>query len=361
MRPLNKQLYLADGTTTNAVGNYSVTKNTAGALCPAGKTWLVKGITFVLSDAAMEVGKYGALTALSNGIKVGIKNPPDSLTATVTPATLLVPVALTNIADLMLYGDGAEFLEPGAGDDILRGEFKFDPPVTVTGLQSIGVYLQDNLTGLSIHEFSLYGTELESNGYDSIAAGSTALTVTGDITSGEEFTGAVELNLYVSSGTVSEVRLLIGESVQVLAETADHTYGEDPVAITVHGENSTSYVESRLTPTAEVLFASGAVKRWLLTDPVTVVAQSVTWTGVTPATATATVQETFVLNYTEDGDSLIDSVTFSWGDGTADVIDSTPPYQQNHTYAVAGPYTITVTMTFSDGSTQVETEAITVS
>ena len=361
MRPLNKQLYLADGTTSNAIGDYSSTKNTAGALCPAGKTWLVKGITFIVSDAAMEVGKYGALAALSNGIKVGIKNPPDSLTATVTPATLLVPVAMKTNAALMLYGDGAEFLEPGAGDDILRGEFKFDPPVMVTGLQSIGVYLQDNLTGLSIHEFSLYGTEVESNGTDSIAAGSTALAVTGTITSGVAATVDVELNLYVSSGTVSEVKLLLNGAETVLPETADYTYAETGVALTMYGAASPSYVARYLTPTAEVTFSSGAVKRWILTTPVTVVAQAATWTGITPTTATATVEETFTATVAADGDSVISSVTFDWGDGSAVTVDSAAPYVQAHTYAAADTYTITATITFSDGSTQEETEAITVS
>ena len=70
---------------------------------------------------------------------------------------------------------------------------------------------------------------------------------------------------------------------------------------------------------------------------------------------------TFNASESFDDDGYIVSMTFSWGDGTADTILTTEPWITSHTYTAVDTYNVTLTVTDNDTKTSSTSQWVTVS
>lgn len=173
MRTLPLLQYLStngDGTgTTNAIGNYT-TPDVFYIEPPAAQDYLVKRIIVQVSDASIKAGDYGALTALTNGVRV--QAVLDSTTINLDGGVAIKTNA--NWGSICYDVDQKSWAATPTEQSLLVrfSFFKFVHDAAAPANMNGGILLQghrddqlkvtlsDNLTGLSIHRFMVQGTVL---------------------------------------------------------------------------------------------------------------------------------------------------------------------------------------------------------
>lgn len=115
---------------------------------PASKTLILARFNFALVDGSMTYGKFGGLTALTNGLKLEILDTDGSTQLLDFTGGLNIK---TNEDFACLAGVDA-IAEPAAGDDFMPIRFtvnKAGAPMLVHEGQVIRLVVQDNLSALS--------------------------------------------------------------------------------------------------------------------------------------------------------------------------------------------------------------------
>ena len=127
---------------------------------PTGKTFLLARFNMSIVDGSMQYGKFGGLTALTNGVKLEAINRDGT--------TVLLD--FTGGQNLKANEDFANLAgvdaiaEPTAGDDFMPVRFtvhKAGAYIALQELQIIRATVQDNLADLSYFRIMVQGTFLE--------------------------------------------------------------------------------------------------------------------------------------------------------------------------------------------------------
>lgn len=150
-----------DGTgTTNANVNGSVTPVRFKFQPAANEDFKLERLLVQVGDTApggLSADGYGDLSALTNGLGLGIYQSSDD--TQVLDLTSGLPIK--DNADWGRVCYDASLDNYGTGDDFLRVRWTFskdaDQPLTLTDDHYFGLVVNDDLTGLTRHYFSLRG------------------------------------------------------------------------------------------------------------------------------------------------------------------------------------------------------------
>lgn len=138
-----------DGTgTVNAIGDYT-TPDDFYMEVPAGQARVVTRLAIYIEDSTMQPEAYGALAALTNGVRIFYKEK-----------TGASEVALDGGQPIKASGDYGKMFEHisywvgGAGNHALYAHLEMGGhPLRLTAGGQLIVRLSDNLTGLAKHTF----------------------------------------------------------------------------------------------------------------------------------------------------------------------------------------------------------------
>lgn len=333
--------FLTDATTgaiTNASGDYT-TPLAFQAVVPVGKMWRVSKLAVTIEDGTgMTTNTYGGIATLSTGATVRVLNVDGTVRET------LATGIKSNTGWKNVAGDGETVT---LTNDLFTCVWEFAKPIDLSAAESFQVLLSDNMTGIITQNFAIQGVEFPNVGTGFSRAWFDAITIPDPVTSGVEATYTT--NIKALSGTISRVDININGTITEMTAT---TAPEYEAAVTTTGAG-TFPVQILVT------FADGTVQAGAgATLTVVAVPMSATFVRVSPDTTERNAPTLFTADITADGDSVITSVTFAWGDGEADTVDSAAPYAQSHTYTTAGQKTITTTTLFSDLTTQENTQIV---
>lgn len=126
---------------------------------PASKTFQLSRMNFSMVDGAMQYGKFGGMTALTNGIKVEVI---DSTGGTLIDFTGGVP--LKSNEDFACLAGVDAIAEPTAGDDFMPVRFtiaKAGDEMRLSEGNVIQVVTQDDLSALSHFRCMVQGINKE--------------------------------------------------------------------------------------------------------------------------------------------------------------------------------------------------------
>lgn len=144
-----------DGSNTNFNADYSVTDELAIIQAPAGLLIRINTIQISVTDnGAFSPTEYGNIVGgLTNGILTEVVL--NGVTITNPNATI------NNNAELFTTDSQAQIIEYGGSDRQLIARFNFNSPVILNGdtLDKIQLRLQDDMTGLTFHEFVAMGSQ----------------------------------------------------------------------------------------------------------------------------------------------------------------------------------------------------------
>jgi hypothetical protein len=145
------------GGSIDGIGDFSVTPRVLKVNCRAGERLLCGVLLVHVQDAGvLDPAKYGALAALTNGIIIGIHDADGVETMRITQDPILHFGDWQHIGRTTQYaaaaGDVSIQCQIAAGG--VLGNFKLYPGM------SYRVTLNDNLTGLTAHDFILCGTRV---------------------------------------------------------------------------------------------------------------------------------------------------------------------------------------------------------
>ena len=150
--------YLTNGSTTNAVGNYSGAEEHFKITCKSGsqKLYIHRLIIYIEDVGAFKSGKYGVDLTLTNGIHVRTHDSDDSVHADLTAADPITTNAqwgaLCYDVNLDTFGIGNN------GSLIVRWTLSnAGAPVTLSAGEYLAVDLEDDYTGLVRHTFMAQG------------------------------------------------------------------------------------------------------------------------------------------------------------------------------------------------------------
>lgn len=144
---------VGDGSgTTNAIGDYSTP--TEFKFVPAvGDTVYIERLLIVITDGAILADGYGGLGALTNGIKLEVTNST-IVYFSFTPE----PIKRTSHWGKYSYDSNLLNFKTTNESFLSRWTFtNFGDPIRVTNDKHISVTLQDNMTGLVEHYFTVEG------------------------------------------------------------------------------------------------------------------------------------------------------------------------------------------------------------
>ena len=138
--------------------DYSSSAMVAKIAPPVGKVFMINRLMITIVDTVMSAGKYGGLTALTNGLTVGVSNA-GGVTLDITDG---IPIK-TNASWANLCYDADVKRWGGSPDnDVLVARFSFWKSGKMIGLNGDGgdflwVKINDNMTGLIAHHFMAQG------------------------------------------------------------------------------------------------------------------------------------------------------------------------------------------------------------
>ena len=148
-----------DGTgTKNAIGDYSSGQNFFIAP-PAGSIYTITRMIVQIRDAGVfTADKYGFISELSTGISVLLLDDDDNTLVDLTDG---LPVTCN--ADWGRLCHDVTHMDWGAGDEFISARWtfsKFGRPIQLHGDsgQKFAVHLEDDMTGLVDHLFTVQGT-----------------------------------------------------------------------------------------------------------------------------------------------------------------------------------------------------------
>ncbi len=154
--------FFTNASTNSIVGDFSSVPRNFTVQPPQNEVWRISRIILTIKDANINnFNEYGGLTALTNGILLGVVR--NNLTTELNP--------LRNTTDMFTIhtnGDWASLMfdldikDLGAGDDYVVGRWSFNKANTLIrldGNKSDFAFIQvsDDLTGLSDHLFIVQG------------------------------------------------------------------------------------------------------------------------------------------------------------------------------------------------------------
>ena len=155
-------LFLNNGSTINATGDFSVNPQNFTGGPPTDEVWRISRLLITIIDTNIKnFNEYGALPKLTNGLKIGVVI--DNSTKVLNP--------LRNVTDNFMVrtnGDWAKLMfdldikDLGAGNDYVVGRWTFDKAGTKIRLDGakrdhIFIEFNDDLSGLVGHEFLIQG------------------------------------------------------------------------------------------------------------------------------------------------------------------------------------------------------------
>lgn len=165
MRPQDLAfIEFSDGSTTNmaidgtaATGTPTMYKVTA----PGSGSLVVSRINFQIVDGSMTYGKFGGLTALTNGITIKAYDSGDNVLCDFTPSPIKANEHWCKLAGIDAIA------EPAAGDDFMPVRWtltkavpsydNLDNGIELAPGDYIGIYISDDLSGLTYFQGMLQG------------------------------------------------------------------------------------------------------------------------------------------------------------------------------------------------------------
>lgn len=109
-------------------------------------------LTIFVEDATNLAATYGGVTALSNGVAIKVFNSDDTELVDITDG-----VTIKTNRDFESHGLEAKYSNHGSGNESVRAIKEFDSPLVLNPGDYIAVTINDDLTGLVTHSFSVEG------------------------------------------------------------------------------------------------------------------------------------------------------------------------------------------------------------
>lgn len=144
-----------DGTgTKEALGDYSSAAEEFYIECPAGETYEIARLIIYIEDGAgMDIGKYGNITALTNGIEFEANLGGEALSLDDG-----IPVKTNGDYKSLCYDQQID--GTGSGNDVCAVRWTFTKkgiPITLAAGDKLIVKLNDSFIGLVHHTFFTQG------------------------------------------------------------------------------------------------------------------------------------------------------------------------------------------------------------
>ncbi len=141
--------------------------NQAFSYAPISGQVAITGISIILQDdGATNLNKFGAITALTNGISIGvtIASTGKSITTIKDNSDLFTRFEISQIGSSAVLSILSVITPLGFGDtvDSFQGFMGFNPPIILDQANSdaIGAVVRDNLTNIDMLEMAVKGYNL---------------------------------------------------------------------------------------------------------------------------------------------------------------------------------------------------------
>ena len=149
---------LSNGSTTNAVGDYSSAVEQFTFTVPSGRVAEIERMIIFLSDVGtFPSDKYGYNVVLANGVRIYVRDANDDIILTLDAGH-----PITKNADWAAMCYDTNFISLGQGEDSLAVRWTFaksGAPLYLKGRNGhyLSVELNDDYTGLVEHHFLIQG------------------------------------------------------------------------------------------------------------------------------------------------------------------------------------------------------------
>tara|TARA_Y100000310_G_scaffold343923_1_gene453954 strand:- start:1501 stop:2037 length:537 start_codon:yes stop_codon:yes gene_type:complete len=154
--------FFSNGSTSQMIGDYSVTPNTFEYQPAAGSKVLVHRIIVSIADTGgLDAGRYGNNITITNGIVFRIENDSGTM------ADLTAGGTIKTNADWAAYCHDLAYIDFGSGANYLSARWSFDkfgPPVLLDGdnNERLEIVLNDDFSGLTSHRVLVQGTIVQT-------------------------------------------------------------------------------------------------------------------------------------------------------------------------------------------------------